>query len=186
MSNESAFAKPAKPRDEGGADHPAGRARDEDPRRVGSSLLDRRDAAGRSHDERRAEPRPAAAIAEGPKVASRAWPEVGVRRSRRGALVLAELGRHLVRGHHVCARQPAPNLGCDRPLVRRVPEREEQADRDRLRVELGQRRQVERLDDAVGADPLPHADAALERHERRRVLLAGAVQVRPRLPAQME
>ena len=66
-------------------------------------------------------------------------------------------------------RQPPPNLLGHEPLVGRVAEREEEADRHRLGVELRERVEVERLDDAVRADALVDADAALERDERLRV-----------------
>ena len=81
-------------------------------------------------------------------------PEIGVDRRRRGALVLAELGRDLVRGDDPRAGQAAPQLVRDRLLVARVAEREEQADGDRLRVDCGQRVEVERPQHAVRPDPL--------------------------------
>ena len=117
-------------------------------------------------------PSPAAEVARDDR------PEVGVDRGRRRPLVLAELGRDLVRGDDARVRQPPPQLVGDRPLVRRVAEREEEADRDRLRVQRPAASEVERLDDAVRPDPLAHPDAALERHERRRVRRAEPVQVR--------
>jgi hypothetical protein len=70
--------------------------------------------------------------------------------------------------------------------VRGVAEREEQAHRDRLGVELGQRVEVELLEHTVGPDPLAHADAALERDERLRVRFAEPVEVRARLPPQVQ
>ena len=74
----------------------------------------------------------AAGVAERLEVPRDHRPEVGVDRRRRGPLVLAELGRDLVRGDDVRAGQPPPQLLGHRPLVRGVAEREEQADRDRL------------------------------------------------------
>ena len=68
----------------------------------------------------------------------------------------------------------------------RVPEREEQADGDRLGVELGKRLQVERLELAVPPDPPSNADAALERDERLGMLGAGPVQMRARLAPEVE
>ena len=67
-----------------------------------------------------------------------------------------------------------------------VPEGEEQADRNRLRIELRQRSQVERFQDAFGPDPLAHAYAALERNEGRRMVGTQPVQVRPVLSPKVE
>ena len=83
-------------------------------------------------------------------------------------------------------RVAAPQLGGDGALVARVPEREEQADGDRLGVEFGQRGQIEGGDDPFGPDPFGDAVTALERHERLRLGLAEPVEVRTRLPPQVE
>ena len=72
--------------------------------------------------------------------------KIGVGGGRRRPLVLAELGRDLVRRDHVRLRVPSAQLLGDSPFVRRVAEREEQADGDRLRFDLGQAREVERRD----------------------------------------
>ena len=79
-------------------------------------------------------PASAAAAAERAQVAGRDRREVRVGRGRRGALVLPELGRDLVRRDDVDAGMPPPQLRRDGLLVRRVAEREEEADGDRLRV----------------------------------------------------
>ena len=80
-----------------------------------------------------------------------------------------------------------PQLGRDGLLVRRVAEREEEADGDRLRLaELGERVEVERLELALRPEPAADAVAALERHERLRMLGAEAVEVRARLAPQVE
>ena len=64
---------------------------------------------------------------------------------------------------------PPSQLLCDRPLVRRIAEGEEQAHGDRLRVaDVGQRREIERLELAVGPEAPANAVAALERDERLR------------------
>ena len=74
-----------------------------------------------------------------------------------------------------------------RLLVRGVAEREQEADGDRLGAfEVGQRADVERHEHPVRPDALAHAVAALERDERRRQLVAEPVQVRARLPPQVE
>jgi hypothetical protein len=62
-------------------------------------------------------------------------------------------------------REPPPQLVADGALVSVVAERKEQADGDRVRVDLGERREVKRLDDAARAQPLPHAEGPLERDE---------------------
>ena len=149
-------------------------------------LRERADAAGGAHDEGLGEPGLPTAVGERPEVAGEHGPEVGVDRRRRGALVLPELRSDLVRGDDVRVRQPAAKLLRDAPLVGRVAEGEEQADRHRLRLDLGQRVEVERLDHACRADPLAHADAALQRDEGLRVPIAEAVQVRPGLTAQVQ
>ena len=83
-------------------------------------------------------------------------------------------------------RQAAAHLLGDEPLVRRVAEGEEQADGDGLRVQVGQRVEIERLDDPVRPDALVDADAAVERNERVRMVVAEAVEMRTRLAAQVE
>ena len=113
-------------------------------------------------------------------------PEVRVDRGRRRALVLAELGRDLVRGDDARPGQAAPQLLGDLALVARVAEREEEADGDGLGVDLGQRLEVERPQHALRPDPLVDSKAALQRNERLGMVLAEPVQVRPRLPAQVE
>ena len=80
----------------------------------------------------------------------------------------------------------APKLVRDRALVPRVPEREEEADGDRLRVELRQRLEVERLELAVPPDATSNADAALQRDERLGMLCAGPVEVRARLAPEVK
>jgi hypothetical protein len=70
---------------------------------------------------------------------------------------------------------PAAKLLGDLALVARVAEGEEEADGDRLGIELGQRREVERLELASRPQPAAHADAALERHERSGMLGARPV-----------
>ena len=95
-------------------------------------------------------------------------------------------GDDLVRGDDAHAGHPPPQLVRDRPLVGRIPEREQRADRDRLRVELRKRVQVEWFENALRPDPLPYAKAALEGHERLGMVGAQPVQVCAILPPQME
>ena len=91
-----------------------------------------------------------------------------------------------MRGDDVRVGVPSAELGRDLALVAVVAEGEEEADGDRLGVELGQRREVERLQLALRPDPAADADAALERHERLGVLRARPVEVRPGLAAEVE
>jgi hypothetical protein len=64
-------------------------------------LLDRRDAARRAHDEGLREALPDRSSCEPSQVRGEGGTEVGVDDCRRGALVLPELGRDLVRGNDV-------------------------------------------------------------------------------------
>src|SRR5579884_4556653 len=81
----------------------------------------------------------------------------------------------------------AAQLRRDGLLVRRVAEREEQADGNRLHVaEVGQRVEVERLELSLGTDPAADAVAALERHEGVGVLRAEPVEMGACLAAQVE
>ena len=64
------------------------------------------------------------------------------------------------------ARQPPAQLGGDGALVARVAEREEEADGDRLGVDLAQRLEIERPEHSFRTDPLGDAEAALQRHQR--------------------
>ena len=173
-------------RDTGRADDARGRPGQERPRGVGRRLGERDETARRAHHERLRQAGAGARAPERAEIAGEERTEVRVRRRGRGTLVLAELGRDLVRGDDVSGRVAPPQLVGDGELVSGVAEREEQADRDRLGVELGQRAQVERLEHALGPDPLSHAVTALERDERLGVLGAQPVEVRPRLPAQVQ
>ena len=149
-------------------------------------LGERADTPGGPHDERLRQAGLAAARRQRAEVVGENGPEVGVHGCRRRAFVLPELRRHLVRRDHVRGRQAAAHLLGDEPLVRRVAEGEEQADGDGLRVQVGQRVEIERLDDPVRPDALVDADAAIERNERVRMVVAEAVEMRTRLAAQVE
>ena len=81
---------------------------------------------------------------------------------------------------------PSAQLRDDGPLVLGVAEREEEADGDRLGVERRQGAQVERLELAVRRHTPGNSHAALERHERGRVLGTRPVEVRTVLPSEME
>jgi hypothetical protein len=174
------------PRDERRTDRAAGGPRHERDRRMRSDLVDRRHAAGRAHHERLPQPRLTARPRERPEVPRGDRPEVRISGRSRCALVLPKLGGDLVRRDDECVRQPAPNLVGNQALVRRVAKREEQADGHRLGVELRQRVELQLAQHTVRADPLRDAHAALERHERRRMVGAQAIQLRAVLPAQVQ
>ena len=93
-------------------------------------LVERRDAARRSHHERLREARPRDSLAQRAKIARDDGTEIGVDRRRRRPLVLAKLRRDLVRSDDARFRQPAPQLLRDRTLVISITKRKQQADRD--------------------------------------------------------
>jgi hypothetical protein len=84
------------------------------------------------------------------------------------------------------AREPAPNLVGNRGLVRGVTEREEETDRNGFGVDLRQRGEIERFDDAVRPNSLADAEAAFDGNQRRRVVGAEPVKVRAVLTPQVE
>ncbi len=126
------------------ADGARGRTGDERKGRMRGCLIELDDTSRRPHYERHRQPRGHAALRKRAQVARHNRAEVRIDRRRRRSLVLAELGRDLVRRNDVRLRQPTAYLGCDRALVRGVPVRVEEADRHRLRVDLGQRVELER------------------------------------------
>ena len=145
MSNAIASGNPAAARDPRRADRSGRRARRRArapdarrPRRPSATPPDERITSGSGS------PAPTAAARERAQVARRDGPEVRVGRGRRRALVLAELRRDLVRGDDVRVRQPPSQLVGDGALVVGVAVRVQQADGDRLGVELGQRVELER------------------------------------------
>jgi len=75
------------------------------------------DAAGGEHHDGLGQPGLRGGRSERAQVARRAGREVGVGGRRRGALVLPELGRELVRRDDVDAGMAAPQLGRDRLLM---------------------------------------------------------------------
>ena len=186
MSNEIASSHARRPCGERRADHARRRAREQREGGMRRRLGDRRDAARRAHDQRLGQPLLGAAIRERLQVAGERRAEIGVDRGRRGALVLAELGRDLVRGDDARSGQPPPQLVGHGRFVPRVAEREEQAHGDRLRIDLRQRLEIERPQNALRPDPLVDAEAALERHERLRMVVAEPVEMSARLPTQVE
>ena len=127
------------------------------------------------------------------EVADERGREVRVRDGRRAALVLAELGQQLARERDAARPERLAQRLADPPLVLRVQEREEQADRDRLDPRrahgLDRRRErplVERHDDAVGPHPLAHGEPQLARDERRRAVRRQVVERGPVLAADLD
>ena len=143
------------------------RARQQRPGRVRGGFGQGDHAAGRPHHEWLRQPGGAGRHPQPAEVAGHDRPEVRVGGRRRGALVLANLGRDLVRGNDMRSWMPAAQLRRDGALVVGMGIRMEQADGDRLDVvEQWQRRQVERDDHSLRAHALANPDAPLERHER--------------------
>ena len=149
-------------------------------------LAQRCDTARGTHDERRGQARGLSGGAERAEVARDDGTEVRVGSGRRGTLVLPKFRRHFVRGDHVCVRQPAPELFGDRTLVRRVAVGMQETDRNGIGIDLRQRVEVQGLELARRAHAPAHAVRALERHERFRPGSARPVEVRTRLPAQVQ
>ena len=179
--------EPGAPRDEPRADDAGRGARDEDRRRMRRRVVDRGHSARREHHERLRQAAGLRRVPERAQIPRCHRCEVRVGGRRRRALVLAELRRDLVRCNDMHPGMPRSQLPRHKLLVRRIAEREEQADRDRLRIaEVRQRREVERRELAVRAEPTAHTVATLERHEWLRLRLAQAVEVRARLPAQVQ
>ena len=169
-----------------GADHAGSRPGEERESGVRGCLLERCEPARRAHHERLREPGVGTGSPERAEVARENGAEVRVDRGRRGALVLAELGSDLVRRDDVRGRVAASELLRDAALGLRVAEREQERYGDRLGVDRRERVEVERDELSVRACASAHADAALERDERRRVVDARAVEVRAGLSAQVE
>ena len=83
-------------------------------------------------------------------------------------------------------RVAAAQLGGHDALRLAVAEGEEERDGDRVGVERRESREIERDELARGACSAAHAEAAFERDERWRMLGARPVEVRPRLPADVQ
>ena len=152
-----------------------------------------RQPAGGLHHRGLGQPGLARALDEPAQVGAQQGGEGGVDLGRGGALELAEGADDLVGERDVHVRQALRQRLADRGLVLRVAVGVQQADRDRLGLRLldgvdggAQRVLRERLDGPVRAHPLARADAALRRHERRRVGGAEPVEVGARLAAELD
>ena len=135
MSKAIAFSIPARSATRPAPTVAAGGPGDEHERGMGRRVVGVDDAARRSHHERLRQAGGAARLAERAEVASARRPEVGVRGDGRGALVLAELGRDLVRGDDVGRGVGLAQMVRERALVRGIAEGEEEADGDRLALD---------------------------------------------------
>ena len=149
-------------------------------------LRGRRHAARRAHHQRLRQACRCARAGERIEVPRDDRAEVRICCRRRRTLVLPELRRDFVRGDDARVREPPPQLVRDGALVPVLPVGVKQADRDRISLDLRQRRKVERLQLAVRPHPSVHPVAALERHERLRPVRARPVELRARLAPQVQ
>ena len=154
-------------------------------------LRQRRQAAARLHHQRLRQPMGGRLLTQRPQIATGRRPQVGVDRRGRCALVLAVLGRQLVRRDHEHTFQPRAQELRHTALVLRVRVGVQQADRDGLHAGLPQRTGrplhgslVQRPQHSVRPHPLVHLDRHLGKRSGPRN--AGPVQQRPRLPRQRQ
>ena len=152
------FGKLLGTRDRLRADHAAGRAGLDDVHRPRRRGLIRGQPAIRLHQQQprrnsgRVEP-----DAQRAQIGRDDRHHIGVDRRRRGALVFLDLGQHLEGDAQGNVRRLALHGLLDHQFVRRIGERVDQADRDRLDV-LGE----QRVDDALGIGGIERAfDIAL-------------------------
>ena len=142
MSKASTSPPPSRAAEEGGGERAGGRARLEQLHRRALGLRDVGEAAVRQHEQqRRRDARAPATCSRHARRGSCCGQrlDVGVDDRGGGALVLADLGRHLVRGRHRDAGM-APRR-CSRaasPLVARVGVGVQEHDRDRASTPLGE------------------------------------------------
>ena len=177
------------------ADRPSRRAREHapgarpgPPRRPRPSPPEERITSGSG-----SRPRPQASREAG-QVAAEQWREVGVDDGGREALELAEGREDLVRGGDVQVGQRLAQGGGDPPLVARVAEGEQQADRDRIDLRVPELlRPAAPTSSSVSSSTTsatPIRSAASKRRssgdQRRRPAATGVVQARPRLAADVE
>ena len=151
-------------------------------RRIG----DGRDPAMRLDDQDRpGEPARAQPRLEAQEIALQSGADVGVDDRGADPLVLLDLREDLGGEREIGVRQRRAHRLGGEPLVAAVAPGVQIADRDRLDLgagQLGERRGERalierRLDAAVGAHPLAHAEAALARHQRLGRRLAEVVAV---------
>jgi len=153
--------------------------------------LGRGKAAIRLHEQQLAvEARTAQPAAEIGDVARADRAEHGVQHRGAGALILSDLGVHLMRGGEELAGQPLGQEAQRFLLMRRIDEGVQEGDGDgvdiRRRDPVGQPRQlveVEPGDDVAAiVQPFRHLEAIAARHQRARIVEAEVVQVRPVVP----
>ena len=190
-AQEVGLARPAREQRRGGG--AAGRAAEHGERRVARGLRRVGEPAAGLHDRRLGEARLLRAAQERLEVGAQERAQRGVDLRRRRALELAEGADDLVREADVDAGQPAGERLADRALVLRVAVGVQQDDGHRLRLRrrdrVGDRRRAlgaELAQHAVRAHALRRRDAAVRRHERRRVRRAQPVEVGARLAAELD
>ena len=122
MSNAIACSKPARRATSPAPTTPPAGPETSSRRRMRRRLFDREHAAGGEHHDRLRQPRLGRRARERAQVARRDRREIGVGGGRRGALVLAELGRDLVRRDDVHAGMAPPQLA-PRPPARATASR---------------------------------------------------------------
>ena len=176
-------------------DHARGRPRLDHEDRPAAGGVGAEDAAARLHHEQlRLHARVGEPLLDPREVALDDRPDDGVDDGRGGAQVLAELGSDLGRERDGDAGQLLREDGADPLLVSRVDVRVQQADRDRLdllaphqRGRLAHRVVVERHEHlAGGPEALAHADRAVARDERLRLLEPRVVERRAHLARDLE
>ncbi len=176
-------------------DHPGGRAGLDHEHGTRARRLGAEDAAARLHHEQlRADARVGESALDPLQVALDHWTNHGVDHGRRGAQVLAELGRDLGGERDRDARQLLGEDRADALLVLRVDVRVEQADGDRLDLlapkDRGRRAHgvvLERSQHLAGRpEPFGDGHRAVARHERLRLLELRVVQGGPHLAGDLE
>jgi hypothetical protein len=160
---------------EHGGQAAAGRSRLDEPHGHPLSLLGGGEIPTRGHDVhgRRAGARTGQSLPEPAEIASRQRLDVGVQDSGRGALVLADLGKHLVRRRHGDTGQRSPHHLGGASLIRGVAVGVEETDGHRLDACCPQALdrslhagRIHRLQDlARGIRPLADAEAQAAAHD---------------------
>src|SRR5437660_4459131 len=133
ISKAIAFLSPMRSHKRLGPDDPRRRSGFEHPDAGALRLLDAEQAAGRLHDQKvAAKAGGREMIADLAEIASHAWPDIGIRRRRRGAFELAIFLRELVRGGDEEMRMARLDNRFHALLVRGIAVGVQEQDRDRL------------------------------------------------------
>ena len=165
MSNATASPKPHATATAAAARTPGGRTREEQTRRMLGRVDERHETAGRRHHQHLVGERPRAR----PRYGAHTGSERGIGHRRDHALVLAELGRHLVRARpRRCPR--ARTTSATARSWARVEIGVQQAHRDRVDVvrRRGRRRRTARAHDPCASSRPDTSNRSSPGHERRR------------------